>query len=101
MYRRPFTGSIDRNSLSRKLQKPESSKNSQSELIAATIGWPQARVADAPEPTTWQAVTDRAFSGTKKGMKILLRSEEHTSELQSPYDLVCRLLLEKKKKKKK
>src|SRR5574340_1397863 len=29
-----------------------------------------------------------------------LRSEEHTSELQSPKDLVCRLLLEKKKKKK-
>src|SRR5437867_4433895 len=28
-----------------------------------------------------------------------LRSEEHTSELQSPYDLVCRLLLEKKNKK--
>src|SRR5437867_9367451 len=26
----------------------------------------------------------------------LLRSEEHTSELQSPYELVCRLLLEKK-----
>src|SRR5574340_1451916 len=26
------------------------------------------------------------------------RSEEHTSELQSPKDLVCRLLLEKKKK---
>src|SRR5437867_4948682 len=25
------------------------------------------------------------------------RSEEHTSELQSPYELVCRLLLEKKK----
>src|SRR5437867_8217303 len=30
---------------------------------------------------------------------IVIRSEEHTSELQSPYDLVCRLLLEKKKKK--
>src|SRR5438132_3163341 len=29
------------------------------------------------------------------------RSEEHTSELQSHSDLVCRLLLEKKKKKKK
>src|SRR5438094_334873 len=27
-----------------------------------------------------------------------VRSEEHTSELQSPYDLVCRLLLEKKEK---
>src|SRR5207248_9215581 len=29
--------------------------------------------------------------------RALERSEEHTSELQSPYDLVCRLLLEKKK----
>src|SRR5438105_11175908 len=29
-----------------------------------------------------------------------IRSEEHTSELQSRVDLVCRLLLEKKKKKK-
>src|SRR5256885_3965574 len=29
----------------------------------------------------------------------MLRSEEHTSELQSPCNLVCRLLLEKKKKK--
>src|SRR5256885_13094141 len=28
----------------------------------------------------------------------VLRSEEHTSELQSPCNLVCRLLLEKKKK---
>src|SRR5256885_11765292 len=28
----------------------------------------------------------------------LIRSEEHTSELQSPCNLVCRLLLEKKKK---
>src|SRR2546426_7577951 len=30
---------------------------------------------------------------------VKLRSEEHTSELQSPCNLVCRLLLEKKKKK--
>src|SRR5437868_11488267 len=29
----------------------------------------------------------------------IMRSEEHTSELQSRFDLVCRLLLEKKKKK--
>src|SRR5206468_11442005 len=35
------------------------------------------------------------------GVIGLLRSEEHTSELQSRSDLVCRLLLEKKKKKKK
>src|SRR5699024_12567163 len=30
--------------------------------------------------------------------EIVMRSEEHTSELQSRFDLVCRLLLEKKKK---
>src|ERR1039457_6849055 len=29
--------------------------------------------------------------------RLLMRSEEHTSELQSPCNLVCRLLLEKKK----
>src|SRR5689334_24441635 len=29
---------------------------------------------------------------------VLMRSEEHTSELQSQFHLVCRLLLEKKKK---
>src|SRR5256886_4269179 len=32
---------------------------------------------------------------------LVLRSEEHTSELQSQSNLVCRLLLEKKKKKRK
>src|SRR5207249_10747027 len=31
---------------------------------------------------------------------LVFRSEEHTSELQSRFDLVCRLLLEKKKKNK-
>src|SRR5256885_13146179 len=32
-------------------------------------------------------------------LELTKRSEEHTSELQSPCNLVCRLLLEKKKKK--
>src|SRR5690349_23541304 len=32
-------------------------------------------------------------------VEVIARSEEHTSELQSRRDLVCRLLLEKKKKK--
>src|SRR5260221_10117125 len=35
------------------------------------------------------------------GSEMKARSEEHTSELQSHSDLVCRLLLEKKKKKNK
>src|SRR5256885_7463431 len=36
----------------------------------------------------------------KTAQQLSNRSEEHTSELQSPCNLVCRLLLEKKKKKK-
>src|SRR5256885_720472 len=44
----------------------------------------------------------RGLPGKKVTFEILddeTRSEEHTSELQSPCNLVCRLLLEKKKKK--
>src|SRR5690349_22545029 len=35
----------------------------------------------------------------RSSVRLVRRSEEHTSELQSRRDLVCRLLLEKKKKK--
>src|SRR5207249_7094939 len=46
---------------------------------------------------------EAAPSGATRSMYVdsAGRSEEHTSELQSRFDLVCRLLLEKKKKKKK
>src|SRR5256885_2775089 len=48
-------------------------------------------LADDPRfATNGKRVENRAEMG---------RSEEHTSELQSPCNLVCRLLLEKKKKK--
>src|SRR5438874_6361956 len=40
----------------------------------------------------------KALKRTKLSPVEMLRSEEHTSELQSRRDLVCRLLLEKKKK---
>src|SRR5256885_9563858 len=36
-------------------------------------------------------------SADRTGTTFVCRSEEHTSELQSPCNLVCRLLLEKKK----
>src|SRR5438552_7078789 len=39
------------------------------------------------------------YTGTGATVPFSARSEEHTSELQSPDHLVCRLLLEKKKKK--
>src|SRR5437764_13047065 len=39
-------------------------------------------------------------SASSNAARVIRRSEEHTSELQSPMYLVCRLLLEKKKKEK-
>src|SRR2546426_5231598 len=45
------------------------------------------------------ALVDEATGYQEERDKEELRSEEHTSELQSPCNLVCRLLLEKKKKK--
>src|SRR5689334_24107535 len=47
-------------------------------------------------PCLWWSGFDRREVEDESGA---LRSEEHTSELQSQFHLVCRLLLEKKKKK--
>src|SRR5256885_12415107 len=41
----------------------------------------------------------RESAGSARTPRCRWRSEEHTSELQSPCNLVCRLLLEKKKNK--
>src|SRR5699024_11901890 len=54
--------------------------------------------------TTVARITEEAGVGRATfyvyfSSKEEVRSEEHTSELQSRFDLVCRLLLEKKKKK--
>src|SRR5256886_6559033 len=46
---------------------------------------------------SFQAVCAHGFSGCFSGTVTPMRSEEHTSELQSQSNLVCRLLLEKKK----
>src|SRR5689334_23439432 len=46
----------------------------------------------------WIGVRDVARSGAMGVDPGEQRSEEHTSELQSQFHLVCRLLLEKKKK---
>src|SRR5260370_507104 len=48
-------------------------------------------------PLLWNAEIERFFTTLKEFDDF--RSEEHTSELQSHLNLVCRLLLEKKKKK--
>src|SRR5256885_7311493 len=49
---------------------------------------------------TWRASPRRHIrKATEPSRDRPMRSEEHTSELQSPCNLVCRLLLEKKKNK--
>src|SRR2546427_9464083 len=54
-----------------------------------------------PRPTTsYRERLGRFRAGAPKPGSAGLRSEEHTSELQSQSNLVCRLLLEKKKKNK-
>src|SRR5688572_30914381 len=56
------------------------------------------RMIAADGRTVW--LRDYVNVHTVDGVPVELRSEEHTSELQSQSNLVCRLLLEKKKKKK-
>src|SRR5258708_11909874 len=54
-----------------------------------------------PICSAWTALSTSAWpviSTTSVAAPLSKRSEEHTSELQSPDHLVCRLLLEKKKK---
>src|SRR2546422_5206665 len=59
---------------------------------------PEQRVALLlPDGVEWAATF---FGALRIGAVAVPRSEEHTSELQSRLHLVCRLLLEKKKKKK-
>src|SRR5258708_25299158 len=48
---------------------------------------------------TWSSLARSSSVSNDCRRRCVSRSEEHTSELQSPDHLVCRLLLEKKKKK--
>src|SRR5260370_10470525 len=59
---------------------------------------PAVRLGSQPASSRVAPITSRPSArGTKYGSPGV-RSEEHTSELQSHLNLVCRLLLEKKKK---
>src|SRR5690348_17678529 len=55
----------------------------------------------APDEDDGAVVVDGGRHPVDEPLGAVPRSEEHTSELQSPVHLVCRLLLEKKKKKRK
>src|SRR5262249_59482331 len=64
-------------------------------------------IGTAASKTPWRVAETEAVQAPSRGpplppvCSMLFRSEEHTSELQSLTNLVCRLLLEKKKKKNK
>src|SRR2546421_5582276 len=65
---------------------------------ALPISWSGRSPSQAPSPLAPQYARSRGTSCTTPTLSTP-RSEEHTSELQSRSDLVCRLLLEKKKNK--
>src|SRR2546426_4655235 len=65
-------------------------------------GWYGLAQCNAEDPVVMRDPADSTrfvFRGSWQTAALAYRSEEHTSELQSPCNLVCRLLLEKKKKK--
>src|SRR5688500_20007861 len=57
----------------------------------------RSRYASTGVSGSWRC--RRCIASPRARQREASRSEEHTSELQSPCNLVCRLLLEKKKKK--
>src|SRR5689334_24803455 len=61
-------------------------------LVVNSIGDPTAPLSD-----TWSLSEAECLALVKSGLGVDTRSEEHTSELQSQFHLVCRLLLETKK----
>src|SRR5699024_12797714 len=66
---------------------------------ALPISRPRLRLSRLPRPIPSRAILARFWARVARTSLESLRSEEHTSELQSRFDLVCRLLLEKKKEK--
>src|SRR5258708_10275269 len=68
-----------------------------SAALAASAGVLAPLPPSATNRATVSAETSQPVT-SKPARRSEVRSEEHTSELQSPDHLVCRLLLEKKKK---
>src|SRR5207244_10353896 len=72
------------------------SRNSSTESRLGTKPAPRFRPSLTSPPFTRKAFAVSRWPFTERLPGFKLRSEEHTSELQSPDHLVCRLLLEKK-----
>src|SRR5207249_10355307 len=86
LFRSPLRGPVQQGHERGELQEPR----------AAPVCGPRA--AGRPRLLRGQGELRRGAAGVdhRSGRRATVRSEEHTSELQSRFDLVCRLLLEKK-----
>src|SRR5258708_27892113 len=71
-----------------------------STLFPYTTLFRSVHICGRREEVLEQTAAELSAKGSIHAIPCDVRSEEHTSELQSPDHLVCRLLLEKKKKKK-
>src|SRR5690606_41008231 len=106
-FQHPFTGQDSLNYLG---GIHRNSTGTHSHPVSIRCHYPQLILTNFPQHTV-QIVTnillchgkgsplDQAFDLLLCAAELEIRSEEHTSELQSRENLVCRLLLEKKKKK--
>src|SRR2546426_9919534 len=85
------------------LPPPGSRPRTKSFLLSNSIKLSNPRLTDlrlCPKANVLPSnrfLSEISFSELPSQGSIIRRSEEHTSELQSPCNLVCRLLLEKKK----
>src|SRR5260370_19993605 len=89
---------------------PRSSTTCPGSSCASIVGLPQPRLTDSLSPIAFKSSAEYEPLHPQSGpsawqqpapvslLGLGIRSEEHTSELQSHLNLVCRLLLEKKKK---
>src|SRR5690606_40145831 len=78
---------------------PISSADSMSTVLAPSTAYPWSGSTRrrCPRPTRYPTSGARVPPRNRRSSAAKARSEEHTSELQSRENLVCRLLLEKKK----
>src|SRR5204863_1347026 len=80
---------------SRWSRPPSPRRTTAASIIAIRPSSARRTTGSPPSPLDWRLGTSPSSTSAPSSSG---RSEEHTSELQSRRDLVCRLLLEKKKK---
>src|SRR5699024_12161395 len=71
-------------------------RSSRLRALGTRHSFSEVAASDGPLVTLTRMPAELEFDTAARTVRVAARSEEHTSELQSRFDLVCRLLLEKK-----